>query len=53
MRAVNNVSVWLPKLTALVVGPGMGRDPLMLECASMIITEAKKLEIPLVLDGVR
>lgn len=43
----------LDRLHAIVIGPGLGRDPLMLQTAAKIIEEAKKKELPLVVDAVR
>ena len=36
-RAVDRVSEWLPKLSCLVVGPGLGRDPLVLLQAELVM----------------
>eukprot|EP01029_Cantina_marsupialis_P023540 TRINITY_DN5898_c0_g2_i2.p1 TRINITY_DN5898_c0_g2~~TRINITY_DN5898_c0_g2_i2.p1 ORF type:complete len:327 (+),score=67.13 TRINITY_DN5898_c0_g2_i2:77-1057(+) len=46
-----SMKTWLPKFDSLVVGPGMGRDYLMMSCAASIIKEAKLLEKPLVIDA--
>lgn len=42
----------LDRLHAIVVGPGLGRDSLMLETAGKIIEAAKKRGMPIVVDAV-
>ena len=41
----------LPRLHVLVIGPGLGRDPLMHETIVHIIEAAKKRNMPFVLDA--
>jgi ATP-dependent NAD(P)H-hydrate dehydratase len=41
----------LPRLHVLVVGPGLGRDELMLETCTLVLTEARKRNMPCVLDA--
>ena len=41
----------LPRLHVIVIGPGLGRDPLMHEVCGNIIADAKKQNIPFVLDA--
>lgn len=41
----------MPHLNVIVIGPGLGRDPLMQETAACIITAARSANIPLVLDA--
>jgi len=36
-RGVEDVCAWLPRLDALVVGPGMGRDEAVLEAAERVV----------------
>lgn len=43
----------LDRLHAIVIGPGLGRDPLMLQTAARVIEEAKKKRMPIVVDAVR
>jgi len=45
------VTKLLSRIDALVVGPGLGRDPATLEATVAIIKQARNLELPLVLDG--
>jgi ATP-dependent NAD(P)H-hydrate dehydratase len=41
----------LPRLHVLVVGPGLSRDKCMLEAARHAIQEAKKRNMPIVIDA--
>lgn len=41
----------LPRLHVLVIGPGLGRDPLMQETVARVIRAARERSIPLVLDA--
>ncbi|SZF04880.1 unnamed protein product [Blumeria hordei] len=41
----------LPRLHVLVIGPGLGRDKLMLDTCVYVIEAAKKLNMPLVIDA--
>ncbi|KAF4637518.1 hypothetical protein G7Y89_g575 [Cudoniella acicularis] len=41
----------LPRLHVLVIGPGLGRDPLMLEICAKVIEAARKENMPFVLDA--
>ena len=47
----STVVAMLPRLHVIVIGPGLGRDPLMHEVCGNIIVEAKKQNIPFVLDA--
>jgi ATP-dependent NAD(P)H-hydrate dehydratase len=48
---VASVGEWLPRIHSLVIGPGLGRDRLMLESVSLIILAAREQKIPLIIDG--
>jgi len=48
---VSYVKEWLEKIQVLIVGPGLGRDECMLECTAQIITNAKELKLPIVVDA--
>jgi ATP-dependent NAD(P)H-hydrate dehydratase len=50
-RAVDAVSPWLQRFDVLVVGPGLGRDPLILETVTKLLEIAKLRELPLVIDA--
>ncbi|CAK7210504.1 hypothetical protein SBRCBS47491_000806 [Sporothrix bragantina] len=41
----------LPRLHVLVIGPGLGRDPLMQQTVGDIVEAARKSNIPVVLDA--
>lgn len=41
----------LPRLHVIVIGPGLGRDPLMHETVSHVIRAAKEKKIPIVIDA--
>jgi ATP-dependent NAD(P)H-hydrate dehydratase len=42
----------LTRIDALVIGPGLSRDPTLQFLAHRIFVQAKAFEIPIVLDGV-
>lgn len=48
---VNPVKDWLSRVHAIVVGPGLGRDVMMQQCAKELILHAKQLNLPVVVDG--
>ncbi|KAI1436685.1 H-hydrate dehydratase [Xylaria sp. CBS 124048] len=41
----------LPRLHVLVIGPGLGRDPLMRETCSRVVAAARERGVPVVLDA--
>ncbi|KAI9798432.1 MAG: hypothetical protein M1833_004826 [Piccolia ochrophora] len=41
----------LDRLHVIVIGPGLGRDPLMQDTCAEIITEARKRKLPFILDA--
>ncbi|KAI9296511.1 carbohydrate kinase [Neoconidiobolus thromboides FSU 785] len=41
----------LKRMHSIVIGPGLSRNKIMLEIAKRIILEAKKLELPIVVDA--
>ncbi|XP_048197047.1 ATP-dependent (S)-NAD(P)H-hydrate dehydratase isoform X2 [Perognathus longimembris pacificus] len=49
--AVEEVRRWLPRLHALVVGPGLGRDDLLLRNVGGILEASKARDIPVVVDA--
>lgn len=49
--AANEVIAMLPRLHVIVIGPGLGRDPVMQEIVARTIAAAKKENIPFVLDA--
>ncbi|XP_049992885.1 ATP-dependent (S)-NAD(P)H-hydrate dehydratase isoform X3 [Alexandromys fortis] len=50
-NAVEEVEKWLPRLHALVVGPGLGRDDLLLNNVRGILEASKARDIPVVIDA--
>ena len=48
---VDAVESILPKLHALAIGPGLGRDPNVLEAVARVIQSARRMNVPLVLDA--
>ncbi|CAM6047460.1 unnamed protein product [Sphagnum compactum] len=50
-KVMEEVGKWLKRFDCIVIGPGLGRDSLLLDCVAEIIVKAKALNIPLVLDG--
>lgn len=50
--AVQEVQKWLPRLHALVVGPGLGRDEQLLGSVQGILEASKATGIPIVIDAV-
>jgi ATP-dependent NAD(P)H-hydrate dehydratase len=42
---------WLDRLHALVIGPGLSKDKMMLQSARHIIVYAASKQIPLVIDA--
>uniref|UniRef100_A0A7I4EBX6 ATP-dependent (S)-NAD(P)H-hydrate dehydratase n=1 Tax=Physcomitrium patens TaxID=3218 RepID=A0A7I4EBX6_PHYPA len=50
-KVLAEVGKWLQRFDCIVIGPGLGRDPILLDCVAAIIEEAKFKNIPLVLDG--
>ena len=50
-NAVVEISEWLPHLLALVIGPGLGRDPKLFGNVKGVIQQASELNIPLVIDA--
>ncbi|XP_054575940.1 ATP-dependent (S)-NAD(P)H-hydrate dehydratase isoform X3 [Eptesicus fuscus] len=51
--AVHEVEKWLPRLHALVVGPGLGREDALLKNVKGILEASKARAIPVVIDALR
>eukprot|EP00803_Ostreobium_quekettii_P010299 evm.model.scf_32EXC.5 EVM.evm.TU.scf_32EXC.5 scf_32EXC:129448-132375(-) len=49
--AVLEVARWFSRLDCLVVGPGLGRDPVNLRCARDIMAAARQSNLPMVIDA--
>ncbi|TKY54039.1 ATP-dependent (S)-NAD(P)H-hydrate dehydratase [Spatholobus suberectus] len=50
-KVLAEVDKWMERFDCLVVGPGLGRDPFLLDCVSEIIRHARQSNIPIVIDG--
>jgi len=50
-RVLVEVAKWMERFDCLVVGPGLGRDPFLLDCVSDIMKHARQSNIPTVIDG--
>ena len=50
-RVAEGIVAMLPRLHVLVVGPGLGRDPLMQQVCARVIRAARQRGMPLVLDA--
>ncbi|XP_048608031.1 ATP-dependent (S)-NAD(P)H-hydrate dehydratase isoform X2 [Brassica napus] len=50
-EVIGEVDKWMERFDCLVIGPGLGRDPFLLECVSKIMLLAKKFNVPFVVDG--
>ncbi|CAN1310580.1 ATP-dependent (S)-NAD(P)H-hydrate dehydratase [Linum perenne] len=48
---VAEVDKWMERFDCLVIGPGLGRDPFLLDCVSAIMRQAKLSNVPIVVDG--
>lgn len=48
---LGEVDKWMERFDCLVVGPGLGRDPFLLDCVSKIIKHARQFNVPIVIDG--
>jgi ATP-dependent NAD(P)H-hydrate dehydratase len=49
--AADAVSQWFSRLDVLVVGPGLGRDPMVLQTVAEIIRRAREVNLPVVIDA--
>ncbi|KAJ0491882.1 putative ATP-dependent NAD(P)H-hydrate dehydratase [Helianthus annuus] len=45
------VDKWMERFDCLVIGPGLGRDPFLLDCVSDIMKHARQRNVPMVIDG--
>jgi len=52
-QVLDSITPWFPRLHALVVGPGMGRDPAILAVVKELILTGKQQNKNLVIDAVR
>jgi len=50
-RQAEEVCKWFPALSALVVGPGLGRDPTLQAVAALVVDRAVSAALPCVIDA--
>ncbi|KAL6970379.1 ATP-dependent NAD(P)H-hydrate dehydratase [Sarracenia purpurea var. burkii] len=50
-KILAEVEKWMERFDCLVVGPGLGRDPFLLDCVRNIIKHARQSNVPIVIDG--
>ncbi|XP_037497405.1 ATP-dependent (S)-NAD(P)H-hydrate dehydratase isoform X2 [Jatropha curcas] len=50
-KVVAEVDKWMERFDCLVVGPGLGRDPFLLDCVSEIMKQARRSNVPIIVDG--
>jgi len=48
---VDKFTSWLPRLTSLVVGPGLGQDAFMTSATIPVIHAARAANLPIIIDG--
>eukprot|EP00882_Tetradesmus_deserticola_P029541 GHRQ01033099.1.p1 GENE.GHRQ01033099.1~~GHRQ01033099.1.p1 ORF type:complete len:302 (+),score=113.67 GHRQ01033099.1:51-956(+) len=46
-----SIEPWLKRLSVLILGPGLGDDALVAECMRDIVAMARKLQLPVIIDG--
>ncbi len=49
---VESVSPWLPRLNALVVGPGLGREASQMTNVQRLLQRARERQMDIVIDAV-
>lgn len=49
---VDAVTAWFPRLHSLVIGPGLGRDPVVLAQVKKLVMAAKEMQKNIVIDAV-
>ncbi|KAI3954106.1 hypothetical protein MKW98_017930 [Papaver atlanticum] len=50
-KVLAEVAKWMERFDCIVVGPGLGRDPFLLDCVSEIMKLARRSNVPIVVDG--
>lgn len=50
-RTVAGVTKWASALDVLVIGPGMGRDEVLLSAVRQVVARMREARVPLVIDG--
>lgn len=42
---------WIPKMHCVIVGPGLGRDPKILNVVAKIIEKLREMDKPMIIDA--
>ncbi|XP_074562556.1 ATP-dependent (S)-NAD(P)H-hydrate dehydratase [Curcuma longa] len=50
-KVLSEVGKWMERFDCIVVGPGLGRDPFLMDCVKDIVKHARQASIPIVIDG--
>ncbi|KAK9992527.1 hypothetical protein SO802_027512 [Lithocarpus litseifolius] len=50
-KVLAEIDKWMERFDCLVVGPGLGRDPFLLDCVREIMKHARQSNVPIVIDG--
>ncbi|OAY71786.1 ATP-dependent (S)-NAD(P)H-hydrate dehydratase [Ananas comosus] len=50
-KILAEVAKWMERFDCIIVGPGLGRDPFLLNCVGDIMRHATQSNIPIVVDG--
>lgn len=50
-KVLIEVDKWMERFDCVVIGPGLGRDPFLLDCVTDIMKNARQNNIPMVIDG--
>ncbi|KAE8714578.1 ATP-dependent (S)-NAD(P)H-hydrate dehydratase [Hibiscus syriacus] len=50
-KIISEFDKWIERFDCLVIGPGLGRDPFLLECVSKLMTRARESNVPMVVDA--
>lgn len=49
---IDAITEWFPRLHSIVIGPGLGRDPVVLARVKKIVLAAKEMQKNIVIDAV-
>lgn len=50
-KVVEDVVAWLDKFDSVIIGPGLGRNELVLRTVTKIVENVKRLQLPLIIDA--
>ncbi|KAG9139546.1 hypothetical protein Leryth_019248 [Lithospermum erythrorhizon] len=50
-KIIAEIDKWMERFDCIVIGPGLGRDPFLLDCVSDIMKRARQANVPMVIDG--